>query len=57
MDRFERAIQNLRVRRQRVLDGFINCIPLPFNRLSKWWPGIERKKYIICTANQKVKAK
>ena len=57
MDRFERAIQNLRVRRQRILDGYINCIPLPFNRLSKWWPGIERKKYIICTANQKVKAK
>ena len=54
MDRFERAIQNLRARRQRILDGLINCIPLPFNRLSKWWPGIERKKYIICTANQKV---
>lgn len=54
MDRFERAIQNLRIRRQRILDGLINCIPLPFPRLSKQWPGIERKKYIVVTANQKV---
>lgn len=54
MDNFDRAIEKLKIRRQRVIDGLINCIPLPFPRLRVWLPGIEKKRYIIATANQKV---
>lgn len=57
MDNFDRAIEKLKVRRQRVIDGLINCIPLPFPRLRVWLPGIEKKRYNIVTANQKVKVK
>lgn len=51
----DRAIEKLKIRRNRILAGLINCIPLPFPRLRAWLPGIERKRYVIITANQKVK--
>lgn len=44
----------LRERRNRILDGKLNCIPFPFPRFRAWFPGIEKGKYIIITANQKV---
>lgn len=50
----KKFIQNLIDRRQRIIDGKINCIPLAFPRLKEVYPGIERRKYNICTANQKV---
>lgn len=53
-DIFSRAVEKLKVRRQRIIDGLINCIPLPFPRLRVWLPGIEKKRYNIVTANQKV---
>lgn len=53
-DLFDRALEKLTLRRQRVLDGEINCIPLPFPRLRVWLPGTERRRYTIITANQKV---
>lgn len=56
-DIFSRAVEKLKVRRQRIIDGLINCIPLPFPRLRVWLPGIEKKRYNIVTANQKVKVK
>jgi hypothetical protein len=56
-DLFDRAIDSLIERRDRILSGKINCIPLPFARLRKWLPGMEKKRYNIITANQKVKAK
>jgi len=56
-DSFDRALEKLTLRRQRILDGRINCIPLSFPRLKGWLPGIEKRRYNIITANQKVKAK
>ena len=53
-DLFDRALENLKVRRQRILDGKINCIPLSFPRLRAYLPGIETRRYNIITANQKV---
>ena len=47
-------IEHYRKQRQRIIDGLYNCIPLPFKRFSKFWPGTEKGKYIIVTANQKV---
>ncbi len=44
----------LRERRQRLLEGKINCIPLPFKRLGEYFPGFEKRRYIIYTANQKI---
>lgn len=53
-DSFDRALDELKERRERVLNGKINCVPLPFPRLRTWIPGIERRRYSIITANQKV---
>lgn len=54
LDSFERALKKLKDRRERILNGLINCIPLPFPRLRVWLPGIEKRRYNIVTANQKV---
>lgn len=56
-DSIDRALAKLITRRDRILNGLINCIPLPFKRLRNWLPGIEKRRYVIITANQKVKAK
>lgn len=50
----QRYLQKIKDRRQRLLDNKINCIPLPFPRFRVWLPGIEKKRYTIITANQKV---
>ena len=54
LDSFERALKKLKDRRERILSGLINCIPLPFPRLRLWLPGIEKRRYNIVTANQKI---
>lgn len=43
----ERIISGLQVRRQRILDGGINCIPCPFERFRDEWPGIEQRRYYV----------
>lgn len=48
------AIERYIERRQRLLDGKFNCIPLPFPRFRRVFPGLEQKKYIVVTASQKV---
>lgn len=48
------AVSRYRARRQRLLDGKFNCIPLPWERFRRVFPGIEQKRYIVVTANQKV---
>lgn len=48
------AVARYRARRQRLLDGKFNCIPLPWERFRRVFPGIEQKRYIVVTANQKV---
>lgn len=56
MSTFQEVIQDLRSRKERVEKGLYNCIPLPFVRFRRWVPGTEKSKYIVITANQKVKA-
>ena len=48
------VLSNLEERRQNVLNGGTNCIPLPFSRFRGEVPGIEQGQYIVVTANQKV---
>lgn len=50
----ERVLQKIEERRERILNGLINCIPLPFTRFKVWFPGVEKAKYYLVTANQKV---
>lgn len=52
--RFKEVIGDLRRRRERVINGLWNCIPLPFPRFRQLLPGFEQGKYIVVTANQKV---
>ena len=52
---FNKILDNLTNRRQRILDGKYNCLPLPFPRFRAIFPGVEKSKYILLTANQKVK--
>lgn len=54
MSAFQEVMHNLRVRKERVEKGLYNCIPFPFVRFRRWVPGIEKKKFIVVTANQKV---
>ena len=51
---YKSVIKNLKDRRDRILSGKVNCIPCPFKRFKSIWCGIERKKYYIVTAAQKV---
>ena len=48
------VLENLAERRQNVLFGGVNCIPLPFERFRNEVPGIEQGQYVVVTANQKV---
>lgn len=46
----ERVIANLEERRQRILDGQLNCIPSPFKRFSEDFIGIEQSCYYTITS-------
>ena len=51
---YTRVIDDLEKRRERVLSGDINCIPLQFNRFKTEFPGVEQSRYYLFTANSKV---
>lgn len=53
-DNVNAVINNLEERRQNVLHGGVNCIPLPFTRFRNEVPGIEQGQYVVVSANQKV---
>lgn len=57
MSDFINVKKSLIEKRERALNGLYNCIPLPFARFRTFFPGTQMGKYIIVTANQKVKAK
>ena len=46
----ERVVENLNVRRQRILNGQLNCIPSPFKRFSNDFIGIEQSCYYTITS-------
>lgn len=54
MSLFDRVNKSIIERRQRLLDGKINCIPWGFPRFEYESPGIEQGKYYLVTANSKV---
>lgn len=47
------VISNLEKRKENLLKGGVNCIPLPFKRFRSEIPGIEQGQYVLVTANQK----
>ena len=54
MNKFKEIQQENLLRRQRVLEGKYNCMPFPFQRFRKVYPGFEQGKFVIITANQKI---
>jgi hypothetical protein len=49
----ERIIENLHKRRDTVINGKVNCIPLPFKRFKNEFPGIERGTYYLVSGPTK----
>lgn len=49
----DRCLAKIEEKRDRVLSGKINSIPLPFKRFRSTYPGHERGRYILLTGNQK----
>ena len=47
------VIRNLKERQKNVVNGGINCIPLPFERFRSEIPGIEQEQYVVITASTK----
>ena len=54
MSRFLDILEENKLRRERIIEGKYNCLPFPFERFRKVYPGVEQGKFIIITANQKV---
>lgn len=54
MSRFKEVQAENQQRRERVVAGKYNCLPFPFERFRKVYPGVEQGKFLIITANQKV---
>ena len=51
----DRVVANLADRRQRILEGQLNCIPSPFKRFSEDFIGIEQSCYYTVTSFTKGK--
>jgi hypothetical protein len=49
----ERIINNLKTRRERVLNGEVNCIPSSFTRFREDFVGIEQGKYFLVSGQTK----
>lgn len=54
MEAQDSFIEELYTKRENILSGNINCIPLEFERLSEYYYGLEEVGYNIYTASQKV---
>lgn len=51
---YKSRVEKYEVNRENLIQGNINCIPTPFPRFIKEFPGIEQSKYYLVTANEKV---
>jgi hypothetical protein len=51
---YDRVYRRIVEKRNRLLNGKINCIPWGFRRFEQGLPGIEQGKYYLITANSKV---
>jgi hypothetical protein len=54
MTLYERVLNRITEKRQRLLDGKINCIPWGLPRFEEIAPGIQQSNYYLITANSKV---
>lgn len=45
-----RVIEQLKERRQNIIDGHINCIPTPFPRFKNDFLGLEQATQLIITS-------
>jgi len=50
MTLIDSALQQLEDRRQKILDGGLNCVPSPFKRFRSDFPGVEQSQYICITS-------
>ena len=50
---YDRVFKQIVERRERILNGKINCIPWGLPRFEFENPGIEKGKYYLFTANSK----
>lgn len=50
---YNRRLASYKEKRERVLSGELNCIPSPFPRFRKEFPGIERAKYYLLSGSEK----
>lgn len=51
---YHRVLNSIIEKRNRILNGKINCIPWGLPRFERDFPGIEKGKYYLITANSKV---
>lgn len=51
---FDEVVNNLEENKQKREQGKVIAIPFPFKRFSKYIPGVQQGRYIICTASTKV---
>ena len=51
---YKNVISTIKYKRERLLDGKLNCIPFELEGFEEELPGIEQAQYVIITANQKV---
>lgn len=54
VDTYNRLLESIEERAERVTSGKINCIPCPFPRFRNEFPGLEQSQYVIVTANSKI---
>lgn len=54
MSQFEEIHRENQFRRERAIEGKFNCLPFPFKRFSRVYPGFEQGKYVCITASQKI---
>lgn len=51
---FDAAKSYVKSRKERAEQGLYNCIPWPFKRFRDLFPGTEKGKFVVVTANQKI---
>lgn len=49
----DRVLADLQIRRQKILDGKVNCIPFPFKRFRNEFVGLEHGSYILVSSFSK----
>ncbi len=53
-EQFDELLLKIKERQERIKSGKMNCIPVPFERTSAFFPGIEKATYYLVTASSGV---